>query len=239
MSKSTVRSAEAMTARPAGEYILIPAYNEASKIAEVIDGLAAMGFVNVVVVDDGSVDDTARVAHEAGAIVLRHPINCGVGAATATGFAYLREIDAAAVATFDADGQHDPDNLPALFAPIYENGVDVVVGSRMFNPEGMPLFRRLAQRAATFSTFLLFGQWSTDTQSGLKAFSRRALSTIQIRTNRFEVCSEIIAEIRRRKLTMSEVPIKVIYTSYSMSKGQGLTVGIRTLARLVIDRILR
>ncbi len=226
-------------ARPDGEYILIPAYNEAGKIGEVIAGLSEHGFTRVIVVDDGSGDATATLAGKAGATVLRHPINCGVGAATATGLAYLSRIGATAAATFDADGQHDPQDLATVFAPIHECKADVVIGSRMLNPEGMPLVRRIAQRLATWSTFLLFGQWSTDSQSGLKAFSHRAISAIRITTNRYEVCSEIIAEIRRRRLVMKEVPIRAIYTEYSLSKGQGFSVGLKTLARLVIDRVLR
>lgn len=237
-SASTVSFPECGAGRPDGEYILIPAFNEAGKIGEVIADLSACGYTRVVVVDDGSRDDTAGRARGAGAVVLRHPINCGVGAATATGLAYLSKICAAAAATFDADGQHDPRDLAAVFAPIYDDGADVVIGSRMLNPEGMPRIRRIAQRLASWSTFLLFGQWSTDSQSGLKAFSRRALGAIQLKTNRYEVCSEIIAEIRRRKLVMREVPVRAIYTEYSLSKGQGFTVGLKTLARLFIDRIL-
>ncbi len=237
-SASTVSSHKPGAGRPDGEYILIPAFNEAEKIAEVIAGLRAQGYTRVVVVDDGSADNTAALARKAGAIVLRHPINCGVGAATATGLLYLARIGAQAAATFDADGQHDPKDLEKVFAPVHGEKADVVIGSRMLNPEGMPLVRRMAQRLATWSTFILFGQWSTDSQSGLKAFSRRAITSIRISTNRYEVCSEIIAEVRRRKLVMREVPIRAIYTQYSLSKGQGFTVGLKTLARLVIDRVL-
>lgn len=238
-SKSTVSAAEPMTERPEGEYVLIPAFNEAGKIAEVLAGLREHGFSRIIVVDDGSRDSTAAVARAAGAVVLGHVINCGVGAATATGLAYLARIGARAAATFDADGQHDPRDLAAVFAPVYEAGADVVIGSRMLNPAGMPFVRRIAQRMATISTFILFGQWSTDSQSGLKAFSRRAIESMRITTNRYEVCSEIIAEVRRQKLVLCEVPVQAIYTSYSLSKGQGFAVGLKTLARLIIDRVLR
>jgi len=238
-SKSTALSAKPHSARPEGEYVLIPAYNEGKKIAEVMAGLRGYGFSQVVVVDDGSSDSTGDVARDAGAVVLRHHVNCGVGAATATGLAYLKKIDAVAVATFDADGQHRPEDLAAVFEPIHAGGTDVVIGSRMLNPEGMPLVRRIAQRLATVFTFLLFGQWSTDSQSGLKAFSRRAIEKIRLTTNRYEVCSEIIAEIHRRKLRMREVPIRAIYTTYSLGKGQGFAVGLKTLARLIVDRMLR
>jgi len=238
-SRSNASTAEPASRRPEGEYVLIPAYNEAQKIAGVIAGLRAHGFSRVVVVDDGSQDDTKDVAHTAGATVLWHQINCGVGAATATGFAYLRKIRATAAATFDADGQHDPRDLLTVFEALYSLGVDVVIGSRMLQPKGMPIIRRIAQRIATLWTYFLFRQWSTDSQSGLKAFSQHAVESIQIRTNRYEVCSEIIAEIRRRKLSMREIPIRAIYTEYSLGKGQGFTVGLKTLVKLMIDRILQ
>jgi hypothetical protein len=115
----------------------------------------------------------------------------------------------------------------------------VVIGSRMSDPRGMPYRRRLANWTANVVTYLLFGGWTTDSQSGLRALSSRAAAQMQIITPGMEVSSEIIAETVRHRMKWKEVPVKAIYTDYSLSKGQSFTVGLRTLMKLILARVQR
>lgn len=214
---------------------VIPAYNEASCIADVVSRVVSCVDA-VVVVDDGSGDRTGEAARSHGACVVTHAVNRGLGASLATGFAAARRLEADAVVTLDADGQHDPDEIPK-FLEALRGGADLVLGTRMRDPHGMPVVRRLAQWCGNAVTFLLFGAWVSDSQSGFRALSRDALARVEIRTNRMEVSSEIVAEACRLGLRLVEVPIKAIYTEYSLSKGQNFLVGLKTLMKLVVRRL--
>ncbi len=217
---------------------LIPAYNEEQAIADVL--LRVRPFVSeVIVVDDGSHDATGKMARDAGAIVVRHAINRGLGAAIGTGFAAAKVRGADVVVTLDADGQHDPAEIPLFLAAI-EEGAAAVIGSRRLTREhleNIPLIRHAAHMAGNLITYVLFGAWVTDSQSGFRAFTRAALEKIEVRTNRMEISSELIAEAKRHNLVLREVPIQAIYTDYSLSKGQSFTVGIKTLAKLILRRL--
>ncbi len=215
---------------------IIPAYNEEKVIGEVVE--RTRGFVDeVIVVNDGSRDRSAEIARARGARVLSHSVNRGLGAAIGTGFAAALAHGADVAITLDADGQHDPSEIP-LFVKAIENGADVVIGSRMLTRlAGMPFHRKLATFAGNIVTFALFGALVTDSQSGYRGFTRAAMQAIDIKTNRMEVSSEIIHEAHAKKLKLVEVPIKAIYTDYSLSKGQNFFVGIKTLIKLVLRRI--
>jgi glycosyltransferase involved in cell wall biosynthesis len=219
-----------------GVLIVVPAYNEGGPIAGVITSLRAAGYERVLVVDDGSTDDTAEQARQAGAMVIRHVINRGLGGGIGTGFAAARFLGATALVTIDADGQHDPREVEALLAPVLGGRADVVVGSRVRQRQEMPWYRRCANHLANCLTFIIFGKWSSDSQSGLRAFSRTAIERMEIKTSGFEVSSEVIGEVGRLRLRYAEVPIRAIYTEYSLSKGQSFGNGIRTLAHLILRR---
>jgi len=148
-------------------------------------------------------------------------------------------LGAEVIVTFDADGQHDPDDIVRLIEPIATGEADVVIGSRMLKPSGMPYPRRLANWTANLVTYLLFKGWTTDSHSGLRAFSSRAAAQIQIMTNGMEVSSEIIAETVKNRLNRTEVPVQAIYTEYSLSKGQSVKVGLRTLVKLLLAKVQR
>ncbi len=217
-------------------FAVIPAYNEETTIAEVLQ--KTKPFVDqIILVNDGSSDQTAQRALAQGVRVVNHSVNRGLGASLGTGFAAAQYLGADAVITLDADGQHDPAEIKKFIEAI-EHGADVVIGSRMLTGfEGMPWYRQVAQVLGNLVTFCLFGAWVTDSQSGFRAFTRFALQQIQIKTNRMEVSSEIIAEAKRHKLNLVEVPIKAIYTEYSLSKGQSFFVGLKPLIKLVLRRI--
>lgn len=227
-----------MNDSPLKTMIVIPAYNEASVLPRVLgDLLQYFPPENIVVVDDGSTDATSLAAEGKKIKIIQHFLNRGTGAATKTGLVYaFDELGADLAVTFDADGQHDHNDILNLIDPIIKGEADVVLGSRFLNKQNLPLFRRLANYGANFFTWLLFGLWVSDSQSGFKALSRQAWQKIEIHGDRFEVCSEIIAEIKRNKLRYQEIPVKVYYSSYSQSKGQSLVNGLKTLAHLIINQ---
>jgi glycosyltransferase involved in cell wall biosynthesis len=219
--------------------VVIPAYNEERTIAGVIHGLRARGFTKIIVVDDGSSDRTSERACQEGVVLLRHIVNRGLGGALGTGIKGALRFKPEIIVTFDADGQHDPGDIRQLIEPIEEGQADVVIGSRQEDTEGIPTSRRLAHRIANLVTQFLFGIRTTDSQSGLRAFSYEAASRIHITTSGMEVSSEIVAEIGRNYFRYTEVPIKAIYTDYSLSKGQSLNLGLRTLGKLVMAKVQR
>jgi glycosyltransferase involved in cell wall biosynthesis len=156
-----------------------------------------------------------------------------------TGISAALRLGAEVIVTFDADGQHDPNDIARLLQPIAAGEAEVVIGSRMWDPRGMPYRRRLANWLANVVTYLLFGGWTTDSQSGLRVFSRRAATRMQLRTTGMEVSSEIIAETVRHRLKWEEIPVQAIYTDYSLSKGQSFTVGLQTLMKLILTKVQR
>lgn len=217
-------------------FALIPAFNEASHVGDVVR--ATLPFVEgVIVVNDGSVDGTEQEAKAAGALVVTHAVNMGLGSAIATGFFAAQRLGIDAVVTLDADGQHLAEEIPR-FRKALEEGIEVVIGSRFKGDIAqMPWRRRFAQWAGNTITFFFFGLWTTDSQSGFRAFSLSALQRMRLRTNRMEVSSEIIGEIARLRLRWTEVPITAVYTEYSLSKGQSMRVGLKTALRLLVHRL--
>jgi glycosyltransferase involved in cell wall biosynthesis len=201
---------------------VIPAYNEATRIADVIKDVRAYVDV-VVVVDDGSIDDTAHVATTAGAHVYRHMINRGQGAALRTGIEAALQLGAEVLVHIDADGQHDPGSIASLLAPIQHGEADIVFGSRFLGmkPEGMPLLRRCVLYAARlFSTFALgISRHFTDPQSGLRAMSAVAARSIRFTQDRKAHCSEILHMVSRSDLRVMEIPTRVTYTADTLEKG--------------------
>lgn len=219
--------------------IIIPAFNEESVIRETIKGIknALKGNFPILVVDDGSSDHTGTVAKEEGVIVIRHPINRGLGGALGTGLYWAKINNIDYCVTFDADGQHDPKDLKKMLEPILNNEADVVIGSRTINGwKELPTDRKLIMAVSNFLTWFLFGIKTTDSLSGFRAFNRVAIEKIRIQTDRMEVSNELFCEIKRNKLRLMEVPIKVIYSDYSRSKGQknsnSFSVGVKLLLRL-------
>lgn len=218
--------------------IVVPAYNEEQTVGQVITSLTP--YANcIVVVDDGSNDSTVEVAKAAGALVISHRINRGVGAALGTGIAAALQLGAEAVVTCDADGQHLAEDIPRLLRPIQEGIADVTLGTRTSDRAQMPVRRRMYNWIGNALTYVLFGIWVKDSQCGFRAFSRSAAEVLEIRCDRMEALSEMIKEIKRHQLRYVEVPIVPIYTDYSMSKGQSFIVGIATAFRLLLQRFVK
>ena len=224
------------------QIIVIPAYNEEATVAQVVREAVRVADA-VVVVDDGSRDRTSALAGEAGAIVVRHAVNRGLGGALGTGIAAAVKLGADAVVTMDADGQHRAADAARVFERIGKGDVDFVIGSRMIPGDGagagkMPIHRVLFNAVGNALTYLLFGVWVTDSQSGLRGLSRRAAETVDLRTNGMEVSSEFIKEARERRWQLAEISIPAIYTEYSLSKGQSFLVGVKTAAKLILRRFI-
>jgi glycosyltransferase involved in cell wall biosynthesis len=216
--------------------VVIPAYNEEKNIGSVLEGVKKYT-KNIIVIDDGSEDKTSLIAKEKGALVYSHFINRGLGGALSTGIkAALRE-NPDIIITLDADGQHDPNEIPKLIKPTIEDEADFVIGSRFLEKQQMPILRKFGNYFYNLINWFLFGIKLTDTQSGMRAFNKKVAESLEIVTNGMEVSSEIIKEINIHNFKIKEVPIKAIYTSYSLSKGQGFTVGLETLIKLLIFKL--
>lgn len=220
-------------------YVVIPAFNEEKIIADVIDEIGSAGHGNIIVIDDGSSDDTFQKAKEKNVIALRHKLNRGKGASAKTGIEAAKLLGADIVVTMDGDGQHDPADIRALVEPILSEDFDVVMGTRLVNPKGMPRRKIAANRMGNFFTWLIYGLWVTDSQSGFRAYSRNAICQINTHTDRYEYDSEVIYEIRKNRLKYKEVPVKVRYTDYSMGKfqKQGFVNGLKTVYKMIWNLI--
>jgi glycosyltransferase involved in cell wall biosynthesis len=187
---------------------LIPAYNEAVHITQTV--AAARRQLPVLVVDDGSKDDTAALAEAAGATVLRQTSNQGKGAALRAGFRWVLDQGCEAVVTLDADGQHDPAEIPSFVEVFAARRTDLVVGARDFSQ--MPLTRRLANTIGRWSFSWALGQPVRDNQSGYRLISRRLLESLTDSTESgFEFEVEMIVTCARRQYTLGWVPIRTIY----------------------------
>ena len=185
------------------------------------------------VVDDGSSDATSEIAQRHCDYLVRHQTNRGLGAALMTGIEFAKRNGYDTCITFDSDGQHDPKDIATAISAL-KNGNDVVIGSRFLGSHAnMPKGRRLVLALGNFVTFLFFGVWTTDSQSGFRALSKLAIQGLNLKSNRMEVSSEFFAEIHRLNLKYSEIPIHINYTSYSLSKGQKNTASMGVLIKLL------
>jgi len=223
--------------------LVVPAYNEATVVGSVVRGLKkafrkSPYNYEIIVVDDGSSDDTADRAQRAGAHVIRHIINVGSGGATATGLSYAQARGFDVAATLDADGQHDAQDVLRGIKILLANHTDLLIGSRLMQRNGMSKLKTIGNKGLSFITFALFGINVTDSQSGLRIFSRHALENLRWKTSGYEFCSEMLWRARQIKLTIDEYPIKTIYTEYSMSKGQNNWNGFNIVKVLLARRVV-
>ena len=223
--------------------VVVPAYNEASVIhgvlRSVIKELKNTPYdFEVVVVNDGSKDATGNVARKAGATVIDHILNSGAGSATATGLSYANQNGFDAAATMDADGQHLPSDVLNGFKELEKTGADLLIGSRLIDSRGMSRVKVLGNKGLSFITYILFGIDSTDSQSGLRIFSRSSLEQLRWKTSGYEFCSEMLWRAKQLGLTVSEYPIKAIYTEYSKAKGQNNWNALNIVRSLVKRRIV-
>lgn len=215
--------------------VVIPAYNEENTIRGVIEDIRSR-VQEIVVVDDGSVDRTAKIAKEQGVTVLEHIVNRGQGAALQTGDEYALKIGADIIVHFDADGQHKSEDIERLIKPIIERECDVVIGSKFIaEHKQVPRMKEiLILRPAIILNRFLTGLKLTDVHNGLRAFSRLAAHKIKITQDKMAHNTQIPAEIKKNNLKWREVPVEIIYKEY----GQGFGGGIEILRDLFIRKII-
>lgn len=213
----------------------MPVYNEATVISDVVRDVRSV-FPTLVCVDDGSRDASARLAEDAGAVVVRHPINLGQGAALQSGIDYtLTYTDADFLVTFDADGQHRTSDALAMVRLLAADEADVVFGSRFLDelPEVSGLKKAVLQLAVRY-TNLTTGLRLSDAHNGLRALNRDAASSIHLTHHGMAHASEIVHQLAVGSWRIQESPVHVLYTDYSRAKGQSLWNSINILFDLVL-----
>jgi len=214
--------------------VLIPAYNEELTISMVVM-LSKRYSDHVIVIDDGSSDRTRELATEAGAEVISHSVNKGKAAALMTGFARARELNPKVTIMIDADGQMDPSLIPVVSAPVLQGAADLVIGSRYIGRNGTdtPKHRRVGQKILNRATTLGASVNVTDSQSGYRALSSRALNNTNFNSDRFNIESEMIAYFSEIGLTITEVPVTVRYDVPNGHKQKPLEHGLSVLGGAV------
>jgi len=190
--------------------VVIPAFGEEQKIGNVVRAVKKHG-LDVVVVDDGSQDRTADVAEEAGAKVIRLGVNHGKGVALNKAFDYARENSYDALITMDADGQHDPDEVPKFIEAYIRTGIPVLVGNRMAEPESMPRIRRWTNQFMSWLLSRAMGQYVPDTQCGFRLYRCDMIPFVSAESERFAAESEILLHIASRRIRIGSVRISTIY----------------------------
>lgn len=214
-------------------WIVIPMFNEEIVIGSVVTGLLPT-FPYVVCVDDGSSDASASAAAEAGAVVVRHPVNLGQGAALQTGIDYASsDPELGSVVTFDADGQHRVADAQQMVARLDADEADIVLGSRFLDKRTrLAPMKRIVLRTAAWQSRLATGMDLTDAHNGLRAFNARAARQIHLKQNRMAHASELIHQVAQMDVRWVEHPVEIIYTDYSKAKGQSLLNSVNILADL-------
>ena len=220
-------------------FIIIPCYNEQAVLRETVNGLLSLN-ARVILVDDGSTVPVRKVLDGLPVEILRHPINLGQGAALQTGMDYAVQKGARAVIHFDADGQHQADDIPR-FLEALEQGADVVLGSRFLRAEDsniLPRRKRLLLQGARLVNLIFTGLWLSDAHNGFRALNLRALKAIRLQENRMAHASEILGQIRQARLKVIEIPTRISYTEYSVRKGQKLSNSLNILLDLLLRKLL-
>jgi glycosyltransferase involved in cell wall biosynthesis len=229
-----------MSASPTdGVWIVVPAYNEGARLGDTLDALCP-SWPNVVVVDDGSSDNTVVVASRYPVWLLHHVINRGQGAALQTGIDFALARGAEIVVSFDADGQHDPKDIDRLLQPIQSGAADLALGSRFLgSTPGLPVSRRIILHLGVWFTRLFSHIRVSDTHNGLRAFSRAAAEHLRLVHDRMAHASEILDRIHEHRLRYVEVPVTIRYSAATLAKGQSSWNAFRIVGQLILGRLIR
>lgn len=223
-------------------WLVIPCYNEGSVIQDVIEN-ARKTFPNIVAVNDGSADDSAERIHAAGAHLVNHPVNLGQGAAIQTGVEYARmQPGAEYFVTFDADGQHQVKDVVAMLDRLRTEPIDIIVGTRFGRPrkedDQVPWIKRVVLKTVVLLSPRTRRLGLTDAHNGLRAFNKKAAMELNLRMNGMSHASEFVTIMDEKGWRVAEQPVDILYTEYSMSKGQSLINGVNILADGLLARKL-
>jgi len=215
--------------------ILLPVFNESKVIFSVIRSIQKEGWKKILVVDDGSTDNTYDKVKKTGAIILRHIINRGKGAAVKTGLEAAKKMGSEIVVTLDSDGQHNPKDIKKMVKQI-KKGSDVVLGIRDFRKRNIPRYKVFVNYLGNILTWMFYGLWVSDSQSGFRVYNKKALSLIQTNNDRYEFETEIVREIVRNNLKWTEKTIDVRYSDYDQNKinKQSFVSAIKTIIKLAL-----
>ena len=215
-------------------WVVVPTYDEATVVGEVVEALLTT-FEHVVCVDDASTDGSGRAARAAGARVVRHPVNLGQGAALATGIAFVLAQDGARrLVTFDADGQHRVADAEAMARRLDAEGLDVVLGSRFLGARShVPVLKRAVLRAGIAWSNATTGVRTTDAHNGLRAMTTDVAASLSLTQNRMAHASEIVEQVGAGGWRWAEHPVEVLYTRYSRAKGQSVWNSVNILTELI------
>ena len=224
-------------------WLIIPCFNEGTVIGDVIRH-ARETFPNIVAVNDGSSDNSAEEIHKAGAHLVNHPVNLGQGAAIQTGVEYARaQPGARYFVTFDADGQHQVKDVVAMLERLRNEPVDIIVGTRFGRPRSaddqVPWIKRLVLKTVVLLSPRTRKLGLSDAHNGLRVFNKKVADELNIRMNGMSHASEFVAQMDERGWRVSEQPVAILYTDYSMSKGQSLINGVNILADGFVARRLK
>lgn len=211
-------------------WLVIPVFNEGPVVADVVEA-ARKTFPNIVCVDDGSSDNSAQAVAETGAHLVRHPVNLGQGAALQTGLAYaLAQPGSQYFVTFDADGQHQVPDAERMVELLRGGEFDVVLGSRFLEDSThVPPLKRIVLRTAAAVSPTARRLQLTDSHNGFRALNRAAATQLRITINGMAHASEIVSHLAHSGLRVTEIPVEILYTEYSRSKGQSLINGVNIL----------
>ena len=220
----------------------IPAYNEEKNIAKIIVKL--QNITNkIIVCNDGSTDLTSDISNKMGAIVINHPKNLGYGAAIKSLFSKARELDADVLITFDADGQHRIEDINKVLEPIEHNNADIVIGSRFLDKKmKIPAYRKFGINAITKMSNITTKKKITDSQSGFRAYNKKALQEIIPSDNGMGISTEILIKANKKSLRVIEVPITILYegeTSTHNPMSHGISVMLSTMKFISIEHPLK
>lgn len=219
----------------------IPAFNEEAKIASVIVKLKKISNT-IIICNDGSTDLTGSIAKELGSIVIDHSKNVGYGAAIRSIFLKAKELDVDALVTFDADGQHHVDDISRVLEPIIKNEADIVIGSRFLNHTNVPKYRKIGIKTITVLTNVSTGSKITDSQSGFRAYNKKAINDISLSDQGMGISTEILIKASKQKFKITEVPITISYdvdASTHHPVSHGASVILSTLKFVSIEHPLK
>ena len=221
--------------------IVVPLYNEEQVVADVVSELRQkFPDYETVVVDDCSNDGSMERACIEGVHLLHHIVNLGQGAALQTGIEYARNIGCSYVVTFDADGQHDPDDIPAFIETLQKGEADIVLGSRFLGTaENMPLGKRYLLKASRLFTWITTGVWLSDSHNGFRAINIEKFPEFEITQNRMAHASEIVNIVKDLQMRYVEKPSHIRYTQYSMQKGQSMINSINIVLDYFIGSLVK
>lgn len=220
--------------------VIVPVYNESSVIANTIKGILPYNFT-VIVVDDGSNDNVREALNDYPVYFLQHLTNLGQGAALQTGISFARKLNMKYFVTFDADGQHNGEDIEPMVKYLIEKDLDIVIGSRFLGvkAEGMSRSRFLLLKIAIWVNYFFSGLKLSDAHNGFRVMNENFVKKVSLTENRMAHATEILMETQSKGLRYGEFPTRVFYTDYSKEKGQKSSDALKILQSLIMKKIIK